>query len=114
REALCLRLGLHTVERFALAGRVAPAVFAVLAEAVVLLGDRLDLFGDEALHGVEERTGLLGHRQVVELATEVVGVQRIGGHVVPFMSRSSPLPHHARIRWRLPNGRESVAPWPSS
>ena len=75
-----LRLRLHAVEQLELAGREAPPIGAALAEREVLGGDRLDLVGDERLDLVEKRAGGVGHREVEQLASEVVDVQRVGRH----------------------------------
>jgi hypothetical protein len=54
-----LRLGLRAFKQLKLPRRPAPTVGAPFAEAEKLLGDRIDIFGDVALHRIEQRLRLL-------------------------------------------------------
>ena len=71
---------------------VAPALGPALAEPVVLLGDRLDLVGDERLHRLVERDGVLGHRQVQGVVGGDTGVHSWCGHGSRSLWRSWGVP----------------------
>src|SRR3546814_7890145 len=65
-QARGLRLVLCAFEQFELPRRPAPAIGAGFAQPEEFFGDRIDIVGDMALDGVEERLRFLRHAQVVE------------------------------------------------
>ena len=54
-------LGLDGFEQLELAVAIAPTLGSAFTQPEELLGVRLDLFGDELLHRLEQRLGLVGH-----------------------------------------------------
>src|SRR3546814_4088468 len=75
-QARGLRLVLRAFEQFELPRRPAPAIGAGFAQPEEFFGDRIDIVGDMALDGVEERLRFLRHAQVVEF-----GLKFDFGHV---------------------------------
>src|SRR3546814_14470454 len=79
-QARGLRLVLRAFEQFELPRRPAPAIGSGFAQPEEFFGDRIDIPGDLALDGVEERLRFLRHAQAV-----VIGRASCRERVCPYV-----------------------------